>query len=291
MRLLSNVFSRLYFGKVRHTRYAPKFHEFTYRLYLVYLDLDELDVAFRNRWFWSTRKFNLAWFRSTDHLRSIRQDSFSNLGPDSKSDSNVDLKGLLTQFLSKQGVEGIRHIRLLTQLRYLGFVMNPVSFYYCYDESECLQAIVAQVNNTPWNEEHLYLIRAGKNQNEKPLGIDRLQKAFHVSPFMPMNMHYAMRYTTPGKKLSVQMANFENDQKRLNVVMNLQEEKITTLNLIRCLVAYPFISFKIFGAIYWEAFRLFLKKTPVFKHPKKRKQNAEHESIQPAKSSIQSTNQ
>ena len=256
------MFSRVYFGKVRHTRFAPRFHEFTYGLYLFYLDLDELQTVFKGRWFWSANRFNFASFQDQDHLRSIRN-------------GNQDLKPMLLEFLQQRGIPNVSSIRLLTQLRYLGFVMNPVSFYYCFDDQEQLQAIVAQVNNTPWNEEHLYLIDATGNPDAKTVNVDNLQKSFHVSPFMPMNMHYSMRYSRPGQKLSVRMTNFENNEKRLNVVMNLREEKITGLNLMRCLVAYPFISAKVFGAIYWEALRLYLKKIPFFSHPKKQHKQAD----------------
>ena len=175
-------------------------------------------------------------------------------------------------FLESKNIQCDGPIRLLTQLRYLGFAMNPVSFYYCYaNDGETLSAIVAQVNNTPWGEEHLYLIEADKTRQSKVVSVDHLAKEFHVSPFMPMDMEYSMKFTPPAEKLAVCMSNYKRREKALDVVMNLERKKITSLNLASVLVSYPLISFKVFSAIYWEALRIFWKKIPFYSHPKKSK--------------------
>lgn len=252
--------SCIYTGKVRHRRFAPVPHEFTYRIWMMMLDLDELGTVFSNRWLWSTKQFNFAWFRKTDHLKTLRTD-----------DGQTPLKHLILSFLKSKGLDCDGPVRLLTQLRYLGFVMNPVSFYYCYQsDGKTLAAIVAQVNNTPWGEEHLYLIPSDTTDS-KLTSIDNLKKDFHVSPFMPMDMQYSMRFTAPDSKLAVRMTNFQDGGKKLDVVMNLRQKKMTTLNLMRVSISNPLISIKVFAAIYWQALKIYMKRIPFFSHPNKKK--------------------
>ncbi len=223
------------------------------------LDLDELNSIFRRRFLWSARRPNFAWLRQHDHLRSLRGEN------DTRS-----LKSLVQSFLADKGIESNGPVRLLTQLRYLGFAMNPVSFFYCYEEDGVtLQTIVAQVNNTPWGEEHLYIVNRDNKQNPKSLSVKRLEKEFHVSPFMPMDMHYDMQFSIPDENLAVHMVNYRQQSKMLDVIMHLRRKKISTLNLMSVLISYPLISFKVFSAIYWQALILHLKRVPFFTHPNK----------------------
>ena len=256
--------SSIYTGNVRHHRFTPTVNSFNYSLYLLYLDLDELESVFDRNWLWSTRRFNFAWFRTADHLGTLRKDTTKNL------------KQLIRSYLHDNGIEAGGPIRLLTQVRYLGFAMNPASFFYCYDTNENLRAIVTQVNNTPWGEEHLYLIDAREPNNR--IGVDGLKKDFHVSPFMPMEMNYDMRFTPPDEKLAVRMTSFESGTKMLNVVMSLKRKKLNSVNLNRLLLSYPLMSMKVFAAIYWQALKLYLKKVPFYSHPKK--QNSKSKRIQ-----------
>ena len=218
------------------------------------LDLDELEHVFAGRWFWSADKFALAWFRKQDHFIS--------------ADSSKSLKSHLKNLLAEHGLKRpLQRVELLTQLRYLGFSMNPVCFYYCYDASEELIAIVAEVNNTPWGEQHHYVIPA--TNEYKHASIDELRKDFHVSPFMPMDMEYSMRFSKPAKKLAVRIENYQDNKKKLDVVMSMNRVDISTANLMRVLVTYPAITAKIFAAIYWQALKLAWKRTPFYSHPKK----------------------
>ena len=250
--------SAIYIGHVRHHRFEPVVNRFTYGLSMLYLDLDEIDSVFDRNWFWSKSGFNLASFRQEDHLRSLRKD---------KSQS---LKELVRKYLESKGIPCGGPIRLLTQIRYLGFAMNPASFFYCFDDDEGLVAIITQVNNTPWGEEHLYLIDA-RGCQQRNIGIDNLTKEFHVSPFMPMDMQYSMRYSMPSRKLAVKMINYQSEEKKLDVVLSLSRKNMTTMNLNWLLVTYPMMSIKVFVAIYWQALKLWMKKVPFFSHPAKSK--------------------
>jgi len=136
--------SGIYEGRVQHRRYAPLPHVFRYPLYLLYLDLAELDQVFRRRWLWSTHLWTLARFRRADHF----------------GDPNRSLDSAVRDLVeSRTGRRPMGPVRLLTQLRHLGFLMNPVSFYYCFDTADQkVEWVVAEVTNTPWGEQHCYVL-------------------------------------------------------------------------------------------------------------------------------------
>jgi len=218
----------------------------------MYLDLDELETVFHHRWFWSTRRPALARFRRKDHM----------------GDPQKPLAESLRDFVAQSGrprPEG--PIRLLTHLRYFGFVMNPVSFYFCFDnDSRRVQTVVAEVHNTPWGEQHCYILNADQFRpgNEK----QPTDKAFHVSPFMPMDMQYVWRLTEPDQDLTVNIENHRQDRNVLSVTLQLQRREITTRNLMRALIRFPLMTWYVFAAIYWQALRLWIKHVPFYPHPK-----------------------
>ena len=240
--------SRIYRGTVWHRRLTPRGHEFHYRLYMLYLDLAELPVLFDRYWLWSARHANLSWFRTKDHYQ------------DGQLPLNTAIRNLVQTYCG-QRPQG--PIRLLTQLRCFGYYMNPVCFYYCWDASgETVEYIVAEVSNTPWGECHWYVLQA-----ESDTLHFHTPKTFHVSPFMPMQQDYRWQFNPPSDSLSVSIENHQDGQCIFHAGMHLQSQKITASNLQRVLLSHPFMTGKIIAAIYWQALRLWLKRTPVFDHP------------------------
>jgi len=249
--------SALYVGRLRHRRYAPVPHAFRYPLFQVYLDLGELDTVFAGRWFWSARRRSLAWFCRADHLGDPAQPL---------EEAVRDLVAART------GARPAGPIRLLTHLRYFGYVMNPVSFYYCFDRSgERVETIVAEVANTPWGERHCYVLPAGAAAGLKRFA---LRKAFHVSPFMPMDMDYDWRFSDPGDRLTVHMVNLDDGRPVFDATLALERRPITGRHLAQMLVGYPFMTAQVIAGIYWQAFRLWLKKVPYHAPPQHRDRGA-----------------
>jgi DUF1365 family protein len=248
--------SCIYEGQVRHRRFTPRSHQFSYSLYLLYLDLAELPALFDRYWFWSARRPNIAWFRRQDHI----------------GDPTVSLDTTIRQAIQNAtGFQPQGPIRLLTHLRYFGYGFNPVSFYYCYDREDMqLQAIVAEVNNTPWGEQHYYVLPASEHTGHSRHQRYHRQKEFHVSPFMPMNIDYDWRFSLPGRRLSIHMENYHAGSKIFDATLLLKHSPITSANLARVLLQYPFITGKVIGAIYWQALRLLIKKVPFYPHPDKK---------------------
>ncbi len=248
--------SCIYEGQVRHRRFAPRSHQFSYRMYLLYLDLAELPEVFDRHWLWSARRPNLAWFRRKDHM----------------GNPGLSLDTVIRDTIQNAtGIKPEGPIRLLTHLRYFGYGFNPVSFYYCYNHDDTqLQTIVAEVNNTPWGEQHYYVLPASEHTGHGRHQRYKRQKEFHVSPFMPMDIDYDWRFSVPAKRLNVHMENFHAGQKVFDATLQLQRTAITSTSLVRVLLQYPFITGKVIVTIYWQALKLLVKKVPLHSHPDKK---------------------
>ena len=145
--------------------------------------------------------------------------------------------------------------------------MNPVSFYYCYDtDYKNVVAIIVEVNNTPWGEQHTYVVRAS-NPTRKVIGAKNIQKTFHVSPFMEMDMHYRMLFTRPGEKIGIKMENHQRGEKVFDVSLSLRRKPLDSYQLAKVVAKYPFYSFRVFAGIYFQALKLYLKRVPFVPHP------------------------
>ena len=246
--------SAIYEGHVEHNRLEPRRHSFRQRLFLLYLDLSELDSLFEGRWLWSSGRRNLAWFRRADYL----------------GDPERPLRDCVLERVEQElGRRPGGAVRMLTHIRTLGYVFNPVTFYYCFDEEDELEAIVAEITNTPWKERHSYVLDARAGGESKMLTW-RFDKAFHVSPFFDMDQRYRWSFSVPGEKLDVRMVNFEKQNAVFNVGLSTERRPITARSLAGVLLRYPLMTFRVHLAIYWQAARLYLKRTPFFTHPDKR---------------------
>ena len=256
--------SAVYEGVVRHRRTAPRQHELSMPLFMMYLDLAELEVVFKRRWLWSTRHANVAWMRRADYL----------------GDASISLDEAVRQRVEQElGWRPAGPIRVLTHLRYFGYAFNPVTFYYCFDDAGSqVQAVVAEITNTPWKERHAYVLDArerGLNAKD-PF---EFGKVFHVSPFMRMEQRYRWRFTPPGNELVVQMDNLEapHDEqekpgagtpaKLFDATLTLRRREISGPALARVLVIYPLLTVQVIAAIYFHALLLRLKGVAYVPHP------------------------
>jgi DUF1365 family protein len=220
---------------------------------MLYLDLAELESAFSGSWLWSARRPALARFRREDHL----------------GDPAVPLDTAVRDLVAAStGRRPRGPIRLLTQPRCFGYSFNPVSLYYCFDEADRqIDAIVAEVSNTPWGERHCYVLDAQASPADSATLRFHPRKVFHVSPFMPMDVCYIWHFSKPDRRLLVHMENRSDDVKLFDATLVLERRELSRATRAKTLCAYPFVSGKTILGIYWEALRLWLKRTPFFDHP------------------------
>jgi DUF1365 family protein len=254
--------SCLYEGSVRHRRMGTVKDEFRYPLFMAYLDLDELPGLFDGRWLWSARGPAVAWFRRADYL----------------GDPSVPLTDAVRELVSERtGVRAAGPIRLLTHLRYFGKCFNPVSFYYCFEQSgERVVAIVADVTNTPWGERHAYVMAVADPVDPADHGTTtvmraRFDKQLHVSPLLGMDSTYDWRLTEPGERLSVHIE--ADDRKRgeklFDATLSLRRRELTPRSLRAILMRYPLITLRIVVRIYTHALRLRLRGARYHPHPER----------------------
>ena len=242
--------SCLYTGWVRHRRHHPRVHDFRYRLFLAYLDLDELDSISRTVRPFSANRWNLWSLFDRDHV-------------DGRPGTTA---GKVRRLLAHHGIalDG-GTIRLLTQCRVLGYVFNPISLYYCRDHAGALAAVIAEVSNT-FGERHLYLLD-GRSAAGGAAARFRAAKAMHVSPFLGMDCTYDFALAPVGEHLGVGIVQHERGRRVLDAQLWGRRTPLTTRTVAGALLRYPFVTLKTVAAIHFEAARLYLKGTPVRRHP------------------------
>jgi uncharacterized protein len=239
--------SAVYVGTLGHARLWPVRHAFGYRLFLLYLDLDELPELLAGPGPLRKGRAGVLAFWRGDYLA----------GPASLAEAARE------QVERALGFRPSGPVRLLTQVRSLGRVFNPVSFYYCFAaDGHSLQAVVAEITNTPWGERHAYVVPAGGDGAG-----GAFPKAFHVSPFFGMAQTYRWAFTAPGDRLEVEMSNEEAGREVFRARLTLERRPWNARGLWRVALGFPLASLRVHAAIYWQALRLWLRRAPFFEHP------------------------
>lgn len=246
--------SCIYEGRVIHSRRTPIHHRFAYRLFMAYLDLDEMRDVAGLRTLLPARRRAIASFLATDHFES----------------NDLPLDQHVRQLVAdRTGTRLTGPIRLLTQLRHLGYYFSPLNLYYCFEQhGEQVDTIVAEVNNTPWGERHYYVL-----WQENRVNCDhRLRfchaKAMHVSPFMDMDMTYHWALSVPGQRLLVHLQNRRGEERLFDASLSMSRRPLNRQALRGMCFRYPAMTMRIITAIHWQALRLWWKQCPVYSHPR-----------------------
>ena len=238
--------SAIYKGQVRHRRFASAAkpaHHFSYGLYMLALDLDELPSLAAHSRLFRLERFAPLTFRRADYL----------------GDPQLPLKAAVLQEVTRLGgdASALDTVVMLGQVRCFGIYFSPINVFFCYQGEQARFALI-EVHNTPWNQRHCYLVDLAKQQPT--------DKAFHVSPFMDMDMKYHWRITPPnlatlGKRVLVHIEN-RDPELLFDATLSLRRHDFDRTALKAALLQWPMMTLTIVRGIYWQALRLFLKRIP-----------------------------
>ena len=246
--------SCIYNGSVIHKRFKPKEHFFKYKVFSLFIDLSELNELNDKLKFFSLNKFNLISFYEKDHGER-----------DGSSLINWVKLNLNINNISTENIK----IKLLCYPRILGYVFNPLSIFFIYDNNENLISILYEVKNT-FGEQHTYVFKVeGENKSIQ----NNCSKKFHVSPFIEMNCNYFFRILKPGERLSVIIDQYDEVGKILYASQDGKKANLTGQELIKSYLKHLLMTFKIISAIHFEAFKLWIKGIKLVKKKLKIKNN------------------
>lgn len=234
--------SAIYKGEVRHRRYRPREHQFNYGLYMLALDLDEVETLAEQSKLFSCDRFAPLNFRRRDYL----------------GDPAVSLKTAVLHEVARLGGDShpLNRVVMLGQVRCFGVYFSPANIFFCYEGEQARYALI-EVHNTPWNERHCYLVDLAQQS--------ATDKAFHVSPFMGMDMQYHWRIKPPEQRVSIHIENHD-PQLIFDVTLSLKRHDFNRSLLKATLLQWPMMTLTIVRGIYWQALRLFLKRIPYHPH-------------------------
>ena len=246
--------SYIYSGNVVHKRFKPKIHFFKYKVFSLLIDLSELELLDKNLKIFSYNKFNIVSFYDRDHGArdgsSIKEWVIDNLKKNNIDNENIQVK-------------------LLCYPRIFGYVFNPLSVFYIYDNNSNLISVLYEVKNT-FGEQHTYIFKTDIDQN---LIQHMCKKKFHVSPFIEMDCTYFFRLLKPGKKISVIIDQNDKDGKILYASQDGVRSEMNNVNFVKSYLKHPLMTFKIILAIHFEAFKLWSKGIKFIKKTLKIKNN------------------
>lgn len=255
--------SAIYTGSISHQRKGHAANGFRYSLFMLYLDLDEVDTLFDDYWLWSARGPAPARFNRSHHY-----------GPD-----DVPLKDAILDLVEEHtGNRPAGRVRLLTHLSYFGYCFNPLSIYYCFDTNEELQDVVLEVSNTPWGDQHCYVLGADDNLSQHHHRYS-FAKDFHVSPFMPLDMEYGCRLTPPAERLYVGLDNYRDGAKVFGSHLALERRELNHRSMAATLARDPLMTLRVVTLIHWQALKLWVKRAPYYSYIRRTDKNSEKQGL------------
>lgn len=238
----------IYVGTVRHARYRPKTHRFSYRVFSAFLNVDDIDADRLNLSLLSVDRFNLFSLRKRDH---------------GAKDGSA-LRPFIERMLAEANVAPPQNIFMLCYPRMFGFAFNPLTVYYCLSGGQ-LCAMVYEVRNT-FGDDHVYVVSLQKGAAETPVLHER-DKQMHVSPFIEMQARYHFSATMPDDDLRLVIRETQDNAPLLIASFVGHRHALTDRKLAHLLIKHPLMTVKVLVAIHYEAAKLLLKGVPFIRRP------------------------
>lgn len=240
-----------YVGRLSHARLTPKPHRFSYPVFMPFVDVDAVESITDRVPFWSKKRLAPARFVRSDFI----------------GDDDISISEAIKIRISETtGKSFSGQIFLLANWRYFGLQNNPIACYFCVGgDSQKLDYIVAEVTNTPWGERHSYVLPV--IDSTEPFHTE-FAKELHVSPFHGMNQRYRWLSTTPSDSLAIKLTNIEEEERVFHAVLQLRRVPVSVKSGLALLFRFPLETAKVTLGIYWQALTLFLRRVPLYSHPK-----------------------
>jgi DUF1365 family protein len=233
--------SGVYTGTLVHSRRTPARHVFRYPMSMWLFDVDELPELERRLALFSVNRRNVVSLRDRDHF-----------------DGTAPLKQAVLDLV---GDESVVRVLALTQPRVLGYVFNPVSFYWCYRADGSLVCMVAELNNT-FGERLPEVLDGGSLHYEH-------DKRLHVSPFFGLDQSYEYAFSEPGAAVwaRIHVRDHGHGARPLTAVLHGRRRELTNASVAAALARYPLQPAQVTTLIHWQALKLFLKRVPFHHKP------------------------
>ena len=263
--------SCLYECQILHARFSPRAHRFVYRIFLFAIDLDELASLHRRHPLFSLNRRNLYSFREGDFLPTAEPLHNASSGRPARSHSiehrKSKIENLKSRVLAHAATHGVDltggRVILVTLPRVLGYLFNPVSFYFCYDRHGSPACAIAEVTNT-FKEMKPYFLGTDTQAAARGEFRVRVPKNFYVSPYSDVDVAFDFTLRAPGDRLSIQIDDYVGEKRMLTTTLTGPRRALTTARLAWFTLKYPALTLRIIALIHWQAFRLWLKRVPWF---------------------------
>ncbi|TPH12084.1 DUF1365 domain-containing protein [Litorilituus lipolyticus] len=248
--------NQIYTGTVFHQRFFPKQHSFSYKLFMLALDVKQMDKQQGAAGVFGFSRFTPLWFNAKDYLTSDINHKIKNT---LNSEPNSLTERITTKVQQLGGNNDIFRITMLVQVRCFGIYFSPANFYFCYNHNDDCEQMLVEVSNTPWHERHYYLVDIKKRHI--------CEKEFQVSPFMDLNMRYHWRVKPPetSNNLFIKIENHKTHGDKSKVFtagLAMEAKPLTAKNIFKTWCRLPVMTMKIVTSIYWQAIKLFVKRIP-----------------------------
>lgn len=265
-----NMNSCIYTLKLIHNRRIPRLNSFKYSIYMMYLDLDEIEAMSKSLFLFSYNKWNVLSFFDQDHFKFVSQKSKKaeviareTIDFDAQKYLNKNTKERLQVLIKELQLDfELDKAYVLTSLRNFGYIFNPVSFYYCFDGEGRFRAMFSEVNNTFGDQKMYHCVI---DNPEAEIFTDTQTKNYYISPFINYDNNLHWRFKIPADKIMMSIDSLKNNEVELQTSFTGDRKELNNINLLWAVIRYPMVTLMAIVLIHYQALKLFIKKIKFYR--------------------------